>query len=338
MTYPELLDFVRTRMRMSHVYQPVMLQTLLRNGGRGSIRQVAQEILQRDESQIEYYGEITKNMVGRVLRSHHVVARDRDDFVLLDFSSFTPEQIAELIDACQLRLDQYQQERGEQVWEHRRRSSAPVSGTLRYEVLKRAAYRCELCGVAADLKALEVDHINPRNLGGGDDLENLQALCYSCNSMKRDRDDTDFRPVRATYEHRECQCVFCEMPRERLVAENALAYAIRDAYPVTALHTLVIPKRHVADYFDLTRPELNSCDTLLRRLRQGIQSADSTVAGFNVGINSGGTAGQTVPHAHVHLIPRRLHDVEHPRGGVRHVIPWKGAYELDGPPPAHSSD
>ncbi len=231
MTYAELLDFIRTRMRMSHVYQPVMLQTLLRNGGRCSIRQIAQEILQRDESQIEYYGEITKNMVGRVLRSHHVVARDSDNFVLLDFNALTPEQIAELSAACQSRLDQYQQERGEQVWEHRRRSSAPVSGTLRYEVLKRAAYRCELCGISADLKALEVDHINPRNLGGGDDLENLQALCYSCNAMKRDRDDTDFRPIRASYEHRESRCVFCEMKQERILAENALAYAIRDAYP-----------------------------------------------------------------------------------------------------------
>lgn len=337
MNYTELLDFVRTRMRMSHVYQPVMIQTLLRNGGRGSIRQIAQEILQRDESQIEYYGEITKNMVGRVLRSHHVVARDRDDFVLLDFSSFTPEQIAELVDACQLRLDQYQQERGEQVWEHRRRSSAPVSGTLRYEVLKRAAYRCELCGVSADLKALEVDHINPRNLGGGDDLENLQALCYSCNAMKRDRDDTDFRPVRASYENREPHCVFCEMTQERIVAENTLAFAIRDAYPVTALHTLVIPKRHVSDYFDLTRPELNSCDTLLRHMRRGIRSADVTVAGFNIGVNSGDTAGQTIAHAHVHLIPRRPLDVDQPRGGVRHVIPGKGAYESDDPLSANST-
>lgn len=326
MTYTDLLDFIRTHMRMSHVYQPVMLQALLRNGGRCSIREIAQEILRRDESQIEYYGEITKNMVGRVLRSHHVVARDGGDFTLLGFESLSSEQIAELSAACQSRLDQYEQERGVRAWAHRRRSTAAVSGTLRYEVLKRAAYRCELCGISAEIKALEVDHINPRNHGGTDDLENLQALCYSCNAMKRDRDDTDLRPVRASYDHREPPCVFCGMAHERVVEENELAYAIRDAYPVTTLHTLVIPKRHILDYFDLTRPELNSCDALLRSSRLAIQSADATVAGFNVGVNSGATAGQTVPHAHIHLIPRRTGDVAAPRGGIRHVIPGKGEY------------
>jgi hypothetical protein len=70
--------------------------------------------------------------------------------------------------------------------------------TLRYEILKRAKFRCELCGISADEKALEVDHIVPRNRGGADDLPNLQALCYSCNAMKRDRDEVDFRGIAAT--------------------------------------------------------------------------------------------------------------------------------------------
>src|SRR5262249_31179510 len=135
-----------------------------------------------------------------------------------------------LIAACQSKIEEYLKRRGELVWEHRRRSAALISGTIRYEVLKRAALRCELCGVSADLKGLEVDHIHPRNRGGTDDLENLQALCYSCNAMKRDRDNTDFRPVSASYDNREPECPFCAMPMKRVISENALAFAVRDAH------------------------------------------------------------------------------------------------------------
>jgi ATP adenylyltransferase len=324
--FDDLLDFVRRRMRMAHVYQPVVLRELLLGGGRRSIRDIAAAVLRRDESQIEYYSEIAKHMVGRGLRAPPLSARAGGGVVLLDYATLSPDQIAEVVAACDARLEQHQRERGRGIWEHRRRSSAPVSGTLRYEVLKRAAYRCELCGISAELKALEVDHIRPRNLGGGDDPENLQALCYSCNAMKRDRDDTDFRPVRAMYEERLTTCPFCEVDAGRIVDQNELAFAIRDAHPVVPLHTLVIPKRHVCDYFGLTRPELNSCDTLIRRSRTAIQQTDTAVSGFNIGTNAGTAAGQTVMHAHIHLIPRREGDVEAPRGGVRHVIPGKGNY------------
>jgi diadenosine tetraphosphate (Ap4A) HIT family hydrolase/5-methylcytosine-specific restriction endonuclease McrA len=326
MTYDELLHFVRTKMRMSHVYQPVMLMKLLENNGRSRIRDIASSILARDESQIEYYEQITKNMVGRVLQNHNIVAREGSEFALKDYRELTPAQAEELIAACQSKIDEYLKKRGELVWEHRRRSAALISGTIKYEVLKRAAHRCELCGIGADLKGLEVDHILPRNRGGTDDLENLQALCYSCNAMKRDRDDTDFRSVAASYEKREAECPFCAMPAKRVIAENALAFAARDAHPVTDLHTLVIPKRHVTDYFGLTRPEWGSCDSLLRKLKDEITRRDPNVEGFNVGANVGEVAGQTIFHAHIHLIPRRRGDVERPRGGVRHVIPAKGNY------------
>jgi 5-methylcytosine-specific restriction endonuclease McrA len=256
MTYDELLHFVRTKMRMSHVYQPVMLMRLLENKGRSSIRDIASSIPARDESQIEYYVQITKNMVGRVLQNHGIVTREGSEFALKDHGGLTPAQAKELIAACQSKIDEYLKQRGELLWEHRRRSGELISDTVRYEVLKRAAHRCELCGISADLKGLEVDHILPRNRGGTDDLENLQALCYSCNAMKRDRDNTDFRPVGASYEKRESECPFCAMPAKRVISENALAFATRDAHPVTDLHTLVIPKRHVADYFGFTRPEL----------------------------------------------------------------------------------
>lgn len=121
-------------------------------------------------------------------------------------------------------------------------------------------------------------------------------------------------------------CLFCEIPDERIVAVNDLAYAIRDGFPVTPLHTLIIPKRHVLDYFGMTSAEVQACFDLLNRLRQDIIAADETVEGFNVGMNAGAVAGQTIFHCHIHLIPRRKGDVENPRGGVRHIIPGKGYY------------
>ncbi len=326
MTYEQLVDFVQNRMRMSHVYQPVMLMALLQGGGKSSTAEIARSILAHDESQIEYYEDVTKNMVGRVLRRHGIVEREDGGYSLIGYEDLDAEQIENLIELCELKLDEYKARRGKRIWQHRRVSAGYVSGTLRYEVLKRARFRCELCGVSADVRALEVDHIVPRNKGGTDDPDNLQALCYRCNSMKRDRDATDFRSVGESYGRREPGCPFCEEPRDRMVRENELAYVIRDAFPVTPLHALVIPKRHVPGYFGLGRAELNACHRLLEQEKETIKRQDASVEGFDVGINDGEVAGQTVFHCHIHLMPRRRGDVEDPTGGVRNVFCSKGAY------------
>ena len=98
------------------------------------------------------------------------------------------------------------------------------------------------------------------------------------------------------------------------------------SYPVTDLHALVIPKRHVSDFFDLHDAERNAIHELLGTSRSEIMETDNSVQGFNVGINSGAVAGQTVFHCHLHLIPRRRSDIENPGGGVRAVIPGKADY------------
>ena len=121
-------------------------------------------------------------------------------------------------------------------------------------------------------------------------------------------------------------CPFCSLDTERVLEFNEHAVAFRDGYPVTELHTLVIPKRHVTTYFELTEDERKSIHTLLESQRAKIMAEDDTVEGFNIGWNCGEAAGQTVFHAHVHLIPRRKGDVENPRGGVRHIIDGKGEY------------
>ena len=121
-------------------------------------------------------------------------------------------------------------------------------------------------------------------------------------------------------------CLFCNIPPVRIVLENELAYAVRDGYPVTEMHSLIIPKRHIQDYFDLTTEELIACDQLIRSLKDEISNSDNSVNGFNIGMNSGETAGQTIFHCHIHLIPRRTGDVDNPRGGIRNIIPDMGNY------------
>ena len=121
-------------------------------------------------------------------------------------------------------------------------------------------------------------------------------------------------------------CIFCEMPKERVIVENELAYAIYDKYPATPKHTLIIPKRHVSDYFSLRQQEKDATQHLLETQKKKISDSDKTVTAFNVGINAGEDAGQTIMHAHIHLIPRRKADVADPRGGVRGVISEKQKY------------
>ena len=116
------------------------------------------------------------------------------------------------------------------------------------------------------------------------------------------------------------------MPAERVIASNDLAYAVLDGFPVTEGHALVIPKRHVTDFFGLSDEEVLACNQLMKELRTTMLVQDQLVEGFNIGMNAGEVAGQTIFHCHIHLIPRRKGDVENPRGGVRHTIPGKGFY------------
>lgn len=111
------------------------------------------------------------------------------------------------------------------------------------------------------------------------------------------------------------------------MAENDFAFAILDSYPVSPGHTLVIPKRLVVSVFDLRPDELAACWDLLAARRAAIvESLRPRPIAFNIGINDGEIAGQTIAHAHIHLIPRFLGDHPDPRGGVRGVIPGKGPY------------
>ena len=122
-------------------------------------------------------------------------------------------------------------------------------------------------------------------------------------------------------------CLFCNIKKSGLAKENELAYASYDTYPVSEMHCLIIPKRHVKDYFDLTEEEVIACNKLIKGIKKEVEIKDSTVKGFNIGTNSGKIAGQSIMHCHIHLIPRREGDVENHQGGVRSVIPKKQHYK-----------
>ena len=121
-------------------------------------------------------------------------------------------------------------------------------------------------------------------------------------------------------------CLFCNINGKDLVFDNEFAFASFDSYPVSKYHSLIVPKRHILDYFELTNDELLACNDLIKKIKKKIQNEDKTVDGFNIGTNSGVVAGQSIMHCHLHLIPRRKGDVDNPQGGVRGVIPSKQHY------------
>ena len=124
-------------------------------------------------------------------------------------------------------------------------------------------------------------------------------------------------------------CLFCNAKESGIAAENEFAYASYDSYPVSDFHCLIIPKRHVKDYFEMSDEELLACNDLITKIKNEILAKDKTVKAFNIGTNAGKMSGQSIMHCHIHLIPRREGDVDNPQGGVRSVIPKKQHYKRE---------
>ncbi len=121
-------------------------------------------------------------------------------------------------------------------------------------------------------------------------------------------------------------CPFCNIDEKRIISDYDEFIVIRDLFPVTNLHTLIIPKRCVKSYFSLDDQELDNLQKIIKLEKESLLKIDKTITGFNLGVNDGQDAGQTIFHCHIHLIPRRKNDVDDPRGGVRGVIPEKQKY------------
>ena len=121
-------------------------------------------------------------------------------------------------------------------------------------------------------------------------------------------------------------CIFCNKSKLNIIFENETFYVIKDAYPVTKDHTLIILNEHNKTYFDLEDKDIVQLNNIIKFQKKSLMDEDNSITGFNIGINQGESAGQTVIHLHIHLIPRRNGDVNDPRGGVRGVIPSKQKY------------
>ena len=324
--FQELLHFLssKTGLRMSHIYKPVMLLGVIRRGGSATRTQIAEDFALSDSEQIAYYkSKVVHRMPGVRLVRDGLLEKHGEVYSLAPkLAQLNKHQLEQICAVLEQRITDYLDIR----YPFGDSNNDAVRGSIRYQVLKAAGGRCELCGASSKDIQIDVDHIVPRAKGGSNEVDNLQALCRTCNAQKRDRDDANIREMQAEYSLKSASCVFCELPAERIVAENELALAFRDGFPVTPLHTLVIPKRHAADYFALHQSEVTAINRLLQSQRLDLLKRDGSIEGFNVGINSGEVAGQTIFHTHVHLIPRRSGDVDEPRGGIRHLIPGKGSY------------
>lgn len=326
MTFEGLREFLVSKMRMSHIYQPLLIKTLIDSGGAAMIRQLAIVFLAHDESRISYYEDRLERMPVPVLSRHGVVRRE-GDLVVLDVDNLTLAQRAELKAICERKIQEFITRKGLATWDLRASDAEPVPDSLRYRVIKDARGRCALRGATRDEEPLAVAHIIPPSRGGKTTYENLQVLCERClrSRSRHLEDDTDFRTVPG--DRPVPGCVFCDPSGTgRSILSNAHAYAVLDRYPVTKGHTLVIPRRHFADYFEMTRAECEAVHDLLRVRRSQLLDEDPSILGFNIGVNPGEAAGQTVMHCHVHLTPRRQGDTEDRRGGVRGVIPGKMGY------------
>ena len=335
--YRTLSEFIQTQMRMQHVYQPVMIQTLLENNGEATVRQIASAFLAKDQSQLEYYEEITRRMPGKVLSNRGIVEKIGNAYRLSgEVTELTEDEKGSIIRLCQEKLEEYMLRRGSDGFDHRRAATGYVSGSMRYEVLKRAGFRCELCGISASKRALEIDHIHPRSLGGQDTLENFQALCYICNANKGNRDNTSFREESRKLNFRSPHCTLCSGTHAHdAIIDNSMAFAVwcsnteagqartaRDAPNTTRSireesakfdtgkslslldnHALVAPKRHVSSYFELFDPERRAIHLLLEELRTRMLQRDRTISSFSIRTETNPETNPDISHTTTRIQP-----------------------------------
>ena len=192
MTFDDLLKFIEEDLRMSHVYQPLLISFLVQSGGAATVRQLAQEFALADEASVLHYEKRIKEMPIPVLAKRGVVSK-KLNLVELQVNDLTYAQSSRIRAACEKRIADFLESRGVDVWSGLLEMD-PVPSTVRFDVLKRDR-KCVLCGAAPEIDSevrLHVDHIVPRSKGGSNEMSNLQVLCSECNLGKSNRDNTAF--------------------------------------------------------------------------------------------------------------------------------------------------
>jgi diadenosine tetraphosphate (Ap4A) HIT family hydrolase/5-methylcytosine-specific restriction endonuclease McrA len=305
---------------MSGPYQPIIIKCLLENGGVASLRSIAKELAANDPEAIDYYIEKLKVYPKQVLKNHGIASLEKDSFHFEKDISIESDEKGELIRIASDKAEEYY-------------TKNPFSdfarhgwGNLRHKMITDHPY-CALCGAkpSPDIM-LDIDHILPVSKGGTDEPSNLQVLCHRCNRGKGNDLIKSAKEAHRDFRNPQDGCIFCSLEESRIIHQDDYVIVIKDKYPVTTGHTLIIPKRHVSKALDLTDIEMLSIFHMSKKITQELQNEDLKITGFNLGFNVGQDAGQTVFHVHFHIIPRRNGDVSEPTGGIRNIIPGKGKY------------
>lgn len=296
MDFADLEDFIKNKMRMTHIYQPLMIKTLLESGNTATTEQIARRFLNHDDPELNYYKKITKRWPHITLKKHGIVSYGKDRYTLL-LGDVTRRQKERLIELCDLRLSEFI-DKDPWIKKFRELDARAASGSIRYDTLARAKGRCAACGIERSRAAFHVDHIVPHSLGGKTVPGNLQALCSQCNQEKRNRDDTDFIRWEKRMQFRRKDCGLCDPGHQ--IMSNMLACAIYDVHREHAMSSLVMPKRHVGAFFEMIPSERNLCLELVRNVQSEIGSMDSSITGFRTSFDS-----DSRDHFRISVVPVR---------------------------------
>lgn len=317
-----LKHFLLNKMTMTGPYQPIIIRALLKGNGKADLTDIAKEIAQLDPDMIDYYISRLKVFPKQVLKKHGIaeIPKGQPHYVFMRELEISPSELPELIEICDNKISEWYAKHPTENEEY------SGWGLKRVSLISKYPY-CTYCGSRPPDVELDIDHILPRDKGGTDDDKNLQVLCHKCNRAKGNHLLPSAKAALANHLSSYRDCLFCNLGADRpILASNDYILAFRDAFPVSEGHTLIIPKRHVSSPRHLTAIEINHLFETAKLLSSEIEKSDSSIKGFTIGFNDGEPAGQTIFHAHLHVIPRRHGDTPSPRGGIRNVISGKGDY------------
>ena len=319
MDYEDLVDLISHRMPFSDIDQPRLILVLLNKGGVATVGEIANAFVAQQYLRCE---ERIRRVTLPAFEPYPFIQRRGED-LRLDTTALTDQDISKLRALCEQRIESLRQppENESSLDQPEQRTTIPDS--LRYKVLSRACGRCELCGISSDERLLRIDHIIAPTRGGNGAMDNLHALCTTCQKGKDVITDEESRVDTPQYDP---GCKFCWQREKWSVYRHGTVWAHRDGHPVSDGHHLVIPVRHTDDFFTMTDRERRDANTLIGALRSKLLAEDASIEGFNVGMNCGAEAGQSIFHAHWHLIPRRKNDSKAKKGGIRGVIPERADY------------
>lgn len=291
MDYHTLKQYIEKDMQMTHMYQPLMLMTILESGtGAASARDVARSFVSRDPEYLDYYTRIVKRWPQKTLRNHNIIEYDRGTklYSIPFDTAITGRQRSRLIKLCHDRFQQFVR-KDPAIWRNSK-TVGRITKNKRYDVMSKSKGVCAACGRASTKAELDVDHIVPTSWGGTNNLDNLQALCRQCNREKRDRDDTNF-----LLWHKQLQ--FARNPKCRICCsyhaskgKNGLAFSI-----MNKKEYLVSPIRHVTSYADMIPPERQLCMDLVHKTMRVLKTRSPDAEFSMYGLD-------TPEHYHIRIV------------------------------------